>query len=158
MRGKSPVADPRQQKYANLTMLEPLVERMVHQDPAQRPIAAEAHRQFKQIRRRVSGITKYRMLELREWPLVVRAVYKAYSFVSIFPSKTRILRPSDALVRSMLSTAPCRRRWSPPIFVHLTVPPQGCALLYRLVWHSYYSLLLLFCISAELTGIYQGKR
>ncbi|KAJ8481569.1 hypothetical protein ONZ51_g5906 [Trametes cubensis] len=69
------------EKYANLTMLEPLVERMVHQDPAQRPIAAEAHRQFKQIRRRVSGITKYRMLELREWPLVVRAVYKAYSFI-----------------------------------------------------------------------------
>ncbi|KAI0350538.1 hypothetical protein OH77DRAFT_1593479 [Trametes cingulata] len=68
-------------KYSNLTMLEPLMQRMVHPDPAQRPTAAEAYRQFKEIRRKVPTLYKYWYLQPRDSVLLARAARAAFSLV-----------------------------------------------------------------------------
>lgn len=71
-----------EQKYSNLTMLEPLMNQMVHQDPARRPTAAEAHRQFRAIRRDVPSLYQYWSLQPRDSSLVVRVFQHTYSLVS----------------------------------------------------------------------------
>ncbi|KAI9063419.1 hypothetical protein FKP32DRAFT_1572053 [Trametes sanguinea] len=71
--------------YSNLSMLEPLVDRMVDPDPRKRPTAAEAHRDFKAIRRSVSVFHKYWFLQPRNSFLVVKAFRTVYSFVSGLP-------------------------------------------------------------------------
>ncbi|OSD01825.1 hypothetical protein PYCCODRAFT_479030 [Trametes coccinea BRFM310] len=54
--------------FSNLTILEPLMSRMVESDPAKRPTAAEAYRDFKTLRRGVSDLSKYRILQPCDWP------------------------------------------------------------------------------------------
>lgn len=70
------------QVYSNLTMLEPLMNRMVHQDPTRRPTAAEAHQQYKAIRRSVSPLYKHWSLQPRDSYALVRALRHTYSLVS----------------------------------------------------------------------------
>ncbi|KAL1937550.1 hypothetical protein VTO73DRAFT_13045 [Trametes versicolor] len=73
--------------YSNLTMLEPLMNRMVHQDPTRRPTAAEAHQQYKAIRRSVSPLYKYWSLQPRDSYALVRALRHTYSlFYAIYRS------------------------------------------------------------------------
>ncbi len=71
-----------EQKYSNLAMLEPLMSRMVHQDPARRPTAAEAHKQFQAIRRSVSLMNRCWSLQPRDSYLLVTAFRHTYSLVS----------------------------------------------------------------------------
>ncbi|OJT09375.1 hypothetical protein TRAPUB_14157 [Trametes pubescens] len=66
-------------KYSNLAMLEPLMSRMVHQDPARRPTAAEAHKQFQAIRRSVSFMNRCWSLQPRDSYLLVTAFRHTYS-------------------------------------------------------------------------------
>ncbi|EIW62121.1 uncharacterized protein TRAVEDRAFT_44951 [Trametes versicolor FP-101664 SS1] len=74
-------------KYFNLTMLEPLMNQMVDQDPARRPTAAEAYQQYTAIRRSVSSITRYWSLQPRDSFLLGRAFRHTYSlFYAIYRS------------------------------------------------------------------------
>ncbi|KAI0637717.1 hypothetical protein C8Q77DRAFT_1047583 [Trametes polyzona] len=77
-------------KYSNLTMLEPLVSRMVRHNPAERPSAAEAHRQFTALRRSVSTPSLYWILQPRDSALLLRAFRAVYSFVrsALRPSRS----------------------------------------------------------------------
>ncbi|KAI0369571.1 hypothetical protein BV20DRAFT_1020643 [Pilatotrama ljubarskyi] len=68
-------------KYSNLTMLEPLIQRMIQRDPARRPTAVEAYREFKDIRRSMPRLFKYWYLQPRESVLLARAVRAAVSIV-----------------------------------------------------------------------------
>ncbi|KAI0676773.1 kinase-like domain-containing protein [Trametes maxima] len=70
-------------KYSNLTILEPLIERMVHQDPALRPSAAEACRQFKSVRRKMPVWHKYWFLQPRDSFLLASAVRGIVSFLYV---------------------------------------------------------------------------
>ncbi|KAL7282053.1 hypothetical protein ACG7TL_003520 [Trametes sanguinea] len=65
--------------YTNLPMLEPLMNRMIDPDPSKRPTAAEAHRDFKAIRRSVPTLRKYWLLQPRNSFLVVQAFRSVYS-------------------------------------------------------------------------------
>lgn len=76
------LTDTFEQKYLNLTMLEPLMNRMVDQDPARRPTAAEVYQQYTAIRRSVSSITRYWSLQPRDSFLLGRAFRHTYSLVS----------------------------------------------------------------------------
>ncbi|KAI9001450.1 kinase-like domain-containing protein [Trametes punicea] len=67
------------ERYSNLSMLEPLMNQMVHLDPTQRPTAAEAFRQLKYIRQRVSNLYKYWYLQPRESSKVANAFRSANS-------------------------------------------------------------------------------
>ncbi len=68
-------------------MLEPLMNQMVHQDPARRPSAAEAHRQFKTIRRSVPTLYRNWDLQPRGSFLLVRIIRQTYSLVSTLVSR-----------------------------------------------------------------------
>lgn len=70
-------------------MLEPLMNRMVHQDPARRPSAAEAHQQFKAIRRSVPTLYRHWDLQPRDSFLLVRVFRQTYSLVSTIVSHYR---------------------------------------------------------------------
>ncbi|KAJ3004551.1 hypothetical protein NUW54_g4764 [Trametes sanguinea] len=73
--------------YSNISMLEPLMNRMIESDPSKRPTAAEAHREFKAIRRNVRTFRKYWLLQPRDSFLVVQAFRSVYSlFHSIYRS------------------------------------------------------------------------
>ncbi|KAI9063416.1 hypothetical protein FKP32DRAFT_1592485 [Trametes sanguinea] len=75
------------EEYSNLSMLEPLMNRMINADPAQRPTAAEAHKELKAIRRNTSTIYKYWCLQPRSSAPVVKALRDAYSlFYAIYRS------------------------------------------------------------------------
>ncbi|KAL1937554.1 hypothetical protein VTO73DRAFT_13049 [Trametes versicolor] len=67
--------------YSNLTMLEPIMNQMVHRDPARRPTAADAHQQFKAIRRSVPTLSQYWLLQPRNSFIVVKAARGVYSLV-----------------------------------------------------------------------------
>ncbi|KAI0350534.1 kinase-like protein [Trametes cingulata] len=77
-------------RYSNLTMLEPLMARMVQRDPARRPTAAEAYRQFKEIRRKVPTLYRYWYLQPRDSVLLARGVRAAFSLASFYSR-----RPSE---------------------------------------------------------------
>lgn len=70
-----------EQKFSNLTMLEPLMNQMSHEDPARRPSAAEAHQQFKVIRRNVPTLYRHWDLQPRDSFLLVRVFRQMYSLV-----------------------------------------------------------------------------
>lgn len=76
------LADFFRQLYSNLTMLEPIMNQMVHRDPARRPTAADAHQQFKAIRRSVPTLSQYWLLQPRNSFIVVKAARGVYSLVS----------------------------------------------------------------------------
>ncbi|KAI9063418.1 hypothetical protein FKP32DRAFT_1592487 [Trametes sanguinea] len=75
------------EKYSNLGMLEPLMNRMVDADPAKRSTAAETHRELKAIRRNMSQIRKYWHLQPRDSNPVAAALRNVYSlFYAIYRS------------------------------------------------------------------------
>ncbi|KAI0356689.1 hypothetical protein OH77DRAFT_1520182 [Trametes cingulata] len=56
-------------RFRNTSMLEPLIEHMRSRDPASRPSAAEALRQWKAVRRRVRKLRRLWRLQSRDDPL-----------------------------------------------------------------------------------------
>ncbi|KAH9852592.1 hypothetical protein C2E23DRAFT_730002, partial [Lenzites betulinus] len=69
--------------YSNLTFLEPLMNQMVHKNPAQRPTAEQAYRQFKSIRRSVPALYRNWNLQPRDSIFPVRVLRSIYSLVSL---------------------------------------------------------------------------
>ncbi|KAL7282051.1 hypothetical protein ACG7TL_003518 [Trametes sanguinea] len=75
------------EKYSNLGVLEPLMNRMVNADPAKRPTAAEAHRDLKSIRRNTPTLYRYWHLQLRDSNPITKALRNVYSlFYAIYRS------------------------------------------------------------------------
>lgn len=91
----------RAQKYSNAGMLMPLVERMVSRVPERRPDAAEALREWKGMRRRVSAVRKYWRLRPREELWFQTPFYEFVAGVSLSSRNLLRARPSHlALCRS----------------------------------------------------------
>lgn len=90
-------------------MIESLMNQMVHRDPARRPTAAEAHQQFKAIRRSVPTPYQYWLLQPRNSCIIVRALRSVYYLVSSNPAK--LLYPELMVsVSFMPSFGPCFER------------------------------------------------
>ncbi|KAJ3010847.1 hypothetical protein NUW54_g2352 [Trametes sanguinea] len=76
-------------KYTNLGILAPLVEKMTVKEPAKRPTAITALKRFEGIRERVSSLHAFWRPRARNDTLSLTAVLTAYTLVQSTVNSTR---------------------------------------------------------------------